>query len=152
MRRRRTSMPPCELSLLIHPWVLLRLMFLGWYSVPLFLVRTCWYCHWGCWNTPEPSACKEIGPDLEIWGLAADLGTIQLLKDLRWEVPAWTEFPTEMLWKSTDLLLLIVNITWRHNKPVIALRLSNCTNDYPSPSITMILFDRTRRLFCYRLI
>lgn len=42
MRRRSTSMPPCVLSLLIHPCVLFRLMFLGWYSVPLFLVRTCW--------------------------------------------------------------------------------------------------------------
>lgn len=87
IRRRSTSMPPLELSLLIQPWVLLRLMFLGWYSVPLFLVRTCWYCQAGCWNTPAPSACEDISPHLEIGG-AADLGTIQLLNSLRWEVPA----------------------------------------------------------------
>lgn len=42
MRRRITSMPPCVLIRLIHPWVLFLLMFLGWYSVPLFPVRTCW--------------------------------------------------------------------------------------------------------------
>lgn len=97
IRRNSTSMPPLELSRLIQPWVLLRLMFLGWYSVPLFLVRTCWYCHGSCWNTPEPSACDESGPHLEIGGCAADLGTIQLLNSLRWEVPV--RFPTERLLK-----------------------------------------------------
>lgn len=90
-------MPPFELSRLIQPWVLLRLMFLGWYSVPLFLVRTCWYCQGSCWNTPEPSACEESGPHLEIGGCAADLGTIQLLNSLRGEVPV--RFPTERLLK-----------------------------------------------------
>lgn len=82
IRRKITSIPPLELSLLIQPWVLLRLMFLGWYSVPLFLVRTCWYCHAGCWKTPEPSACEDSSPHLEIGG-AADLGTIQLLNSLK---------------------------------------------------------------------
>ncbi len=99
MRRRSTSMPPCELILLIQPWVLLRLMFLGWYSVPLFRVRTCWYCHGSCWNTPEPSACEESGPHLEIWGPAAALGIIQLLNNLRWEVPVTAWFPAGMLLK-----------------------------------------------------
>lgn len=103
IRRKSTSMPPFELSLLIQPWVLLRLMFLGWYSVPLFLVRTCWYCHAGCWNTPEPSACEDIGPHLEIRG-ALDLGTIQLLNSLRWEMPI--RFPTGMLLKEHWLKLL----------------------------------------------
>lgn len=103
IRRKSTSMPPFELSLLIQPWVLLRLMFLGWYSVPLFLVRTCWYCHAGCWNTPEPSACENISPHLDIRG-AADLGTIQLLNSLRWEVPF--RLPTGMLLKEHWLKLL----------------------------------------------
>lgn len=97
IRRRITSMPPLELSLLIQPWVLLRLIFLGWYSVPLFRVRTCWYCHGSCWNTPEPSACEEIGPHLEIWGPAAALGTIQLLNNLRWVLPVNARFPAGML-------------------------------------------------------
>lgn len=97
IRRRRTSMPPLELNLLIQPCVLLRLMFLGWYSVPLFLVRTCWICHGRGWNTPEPSACKEIGPHLVIWGLATDLGPIQLLNNLRWELPVRARFPTGTL-------------------------------------------------------
>lgn len=85
-------------------------MFLGWYSVPLFLVRTCWYCHGGCWNTPEPSAWKEIGPHLEIWGPATDLGTIQLLNNLRWEVPVRGTFPIGMLLKEHRLKLLFSNI------------------------------------------
>lgn len=98
MRRRITSMPPCELSLLIQPWVLLRFRFLGWYSVPLFLVRTCWYCQEGCWNTAEPSACEDsIHGDLEIPSLSAALGTIQLLNDLRWVVPLTGSFPVAML-------------------------------------------------------
>lgn len=97
MRRRSTSMPLRELILLIQPWVLLRLMFLGWYSVPLFRVRTCWYCHGSCWNTPDPSACEDSGPYLEIWGPAAALGAIQLLNNLRWEVPATARFPAGML-------------------------------------------------------
>lgn len=103
IRRKSTSMPPFELSLLIHPWVLLRLMFLGWYSVPLFLVRTCWYCHAGCWNTSEPSAWEDISPHLEIRGVA-DRGTIQLLNSLRWEMPV--RFPTGMLLKEHWLKLL----------------------------------------------
>lgn len=97
MRRRSSSMPLWELILLIQPWVLLRLMFLGWYSVPLFRVRTCWYCHGSCWNTPEPSACEESGPHLEIRGPAAALGTIQLLNNLRWELPVTARFPAGML-------------------------------------------------------
>lgn len=84
IRRRITSMPPCELILLIQPWVLFRLMFLGWYSVPLFRVRTCWYCQGTCWNTPEPSACEEIVSEaLKTCVLAAAPGPIQLLNDLR---------------------------------------------------------------------
>lgn len=82
MRLRITSMPPRVLSLLIQPWVLLRLMFFGWYSVPLVWVRTCWYCPGGCWNTLQPSAC-EAG-SLDIGGLVV-LETNQLLKDLRWK-------------------------------------------------------------------
>lgn len=114
MRRRITSMPPCELILLIHPWVLLRLMFLGWYSVPLFLVRTCWYCHGGCWNTPEPSACEAIGPHLEIWGCAADLSTVQLLSNLRWDVQVWARFDTGMLLKEHRLLHVNFTAQIRH--------------------------------------
>lgn len=106
MRRRSTSMPLCELILLIQPWVLLRLMFLGWYSVPLFRVRTCWYCHGSCGKTPEPSACEESGPHLESWGPAAALDTIQLLNDLRWEVPVTAWFPAGMLMKEHRLNML----------------------------------------------
>lgn len=106
IRRSSTSMPPFELSLLIQPWVLLRLMFLGWYSVPLFLVRTCWYCHAGCWKTTQPSACEEIGPNLEIRGCPTDLGRIQLLNCLRWEAPV--RFPNEVLLKDHWLELLFV--------------------------------------------
>lgn len=107
MRRNTTSMPPRELILLIQPWVLLRLMFFGWYSVPLFRVRTCWYCHASCWNTPEPSACEESGPDLWIWGPAAPLDTIQLLNNLREEVPVVVRFPTGMLLK--EHLIVVKN-------------------------------------------
>lgn len=126
MRRRITSMPPCELILLIQPWVLLRLMFLGWYSVPLFRVRTCWYCHGSCWNSPEPSACEESGPHLEIWGPAAALDTIQLLNNLRWNVPVVARFPAGMLLKEHRL----TNVTNKcyflilcHNTAVITLKL-----------------------------
>lgn len=52
--RRITSIPPCVLILLIQPWVLFRLMLFGWYSVPLFPVRTCWYCQGGDWKTSFP--------------------------------------------------------------------------------------------------
>lgn len=97
MRRRITSMPLCVLILLIHPWVLLRLMFLGWYSVPLFFVRTCWYCQGSCWNNPEPSACEEMGPHLEIWDPTAVLDTIQLLSNLKWEAPVTARFAAVML-------------------------------------------------------
>lgn len=103
IRRKMTAMPPCELSLLIQPWVLLRLIFLGWYSVPLFRVRTCWYCHGSCWNTPEPSACEERGPHLEICGPAAVLGTIQLLNNRRWEVPVTASVLAGMLLKEKKL-------------------------------------------------
>lgn len=110
MRRKTTSMPLCVLSLLIQPWVLLRLIFLGWYSVPLFLVRTCWYCHEGCWKTPKPSACEEISPHLQIRGPVVDFGTIQLLNNLRWEVPARATFPMGMLLKEHRLLFFNINI------------------------------------------
>lgn len=56
IRRRITSIPLGVLILLIHPWVLFRLMFFGWYSVPRLAVRTCWYCQIGCWKTQDPSA------------------------------------------------------------------------------------------------
>lgn len=111
MRRRITSMPVRELILLIQPWVLLRLMFLGWYSVPLVRVRTCWYCHGSCWNTPEPAAFEESGTHLEIWVSAAALNTIQLLINLRWEVP---QFNAGMLlkdWKSPDLKTLFKSVS-----------------------------------------
>lgn len=110
MRRKSTSMPLCVLSLLIQPWVLLRLIFLGWYSVPLFLVRTCWNCHEGCWKTPEPSACGEISPHLQIRGPVADFGTIQLPNNLRWEVPARATFPKGMLLKENRVLFFNINI------------------------------------------
>lgn len=56
IRRRITSIPPGVLILLIHPWVLFRLMFFGWYSVPRLTVRTCWWCQSGCWKTQALSA------------------------------------------------------------------------------------------------
>lgn len=117
MRRRITSMPPCELSLLIQPWVLLRLMFLGWYSVPLFFVRTCWYCHGSCWNTPEPSACEESGPHLEMWGPAAALGTIQLLNNLMWELPVTARSPARKLLTDHRRYQQYYSLisAWRHN-------------------------------------
>lgn len=86
IRRRTTSIPLLVLILLIQPCVLLRLMFLGWYSMPLLRVRICWYWHGSCWNNPEPSACEESGPHLEIKGDGDVLDAIQLLNNLRWEV------------------------------------------------------------------
>lgn len=87
IRRRMTSMPPRELIRLIQPWVRFRLRFFGWYSVPRFRVRTCWYCHGSWGNTPEPSACTCRGPHLQPWGPADGRESTQELSDLRWDNP-----------------------------------------------------------------